>query len=118
MQRTVFDNSRKGSTGSFAGNGPRVKSSLLGTSARQKLLKYKLEAHHANAGAANKDASAQIVGQIDDLNKVTTGPGDVTDHLKNLNVSMKERGASKKTQKERILEQVYRVQKPGGRQSH
>ena len=41
---TVFGGTRKGSTSSQRGSAfaPRVKSSLMGTSARQKLLKFKL----------------------------------------------------------------------------
>ena len=64
MNKTVFNGSRKGSTGSFVGgsnSGPRVKSSLLGTSARQKLLKYRLEAYQAKVGVDN-EARAQIIG--------------------------------------------------------
>ena len=61
MPKTVFNGSRKGSTGSFVGgsgnSGPRVKSSLLGTSARQKLLKYRLEAYQAKVGV-NHEARA------------------------------------------------------------
>ena len=60
MNKVDFNATRKGSTGSFVGGsnrGPRIKSSLLGTSARQKLLKYRLEAHQAKAGVDN-DARA------------------------------------------------------------
>ena len=36
-----------------------------------------------------------------------------SDHLKNLNVNIVKDREAKKSQKERILEQIYRSQKPG-----
>ena len=84
-----------------------MKSSLLGTSARQKLLKHRLEAYQAKVVAGDNqndttDLLAQISGQIADLNPpnmATTKPH----HPEN------EKAASKKTQKERMLEQIYRA---------
>ena len=58
---------RKSSAGSFNNThtvfAPRVKTSLLGTSARQKLLQYKLAAQHAkdNTDVMEKE---QIVDQV------------------------------------------------------
>ena len=109
MNKTVFNGSRKGSTGSFVGGshgGPRVKSSLLGTSARQKLLKYRLEAHQAKVGVDN-DARAQIIGQIAEMNKTSHEKQMVAsdEHLKTVNVNnVKDQRDAKKSQKERILE--------------
>ena len=62
--RTVFGSqNRKGSTGSFLGGvsavTPRVKSSLMGTSARQKLLQLRL-ASYANNTEANNDDKVNI----------------------------------------------------------
>ena len=49
---------------------PRVKSSLMGTSARQKLLQFKLAAHKNSDFLQAKDkAAAQET--IEELNKVT-----------------------------------------------
>ena len=118
---SAANGARKGSLGSFTGGKnatPRVKSSLLGTSARQKLLKYRLEAYQSNAGVDN-EAKAQIRGQIADLKKVNidemTANATTTDQLKTVNVVLKEREA-KKAQKERILEQVYKGQRLPTRQ--
>ena len=71
--RTVFGSqNRKGSTGSFLGGAsgvtPRVKSSLMGTSARQKLLQLRLAAH-ANDREASNDDKVKIETHIADLNK-------------------------------------------------
>lgn len=84
-----------------------MKSSLLGTSARQKLLKHRLEAYQAKVVAGDNqndttDLLAQISGQIADLNppNMATKPHH---HPEN------EKAASKKTQKERMLEQIYRA---------
>ena len=86
-----------------------MKSSLLGTSARQKLLKHRLEAYQAKVVAGDNqndttDLLAQISGQIADLNQpnmaTTSKPHHQTEN---------EKAASIKTQKERMLEQIYRA---------
>ena len=60
------------------------------------------------------------MSQIAEMNKTsqikTTGETTCTDdHLKILNVTNIKERDTKRTQKERILEQIYRVQKPQGR---
>ena len=55
--------------GGTAGVTPRVKSSLLGTSARQKFLQLRLAAP-ANNSEANNEEKVKIENHIADLNKV------------------------------------------------
>ena len=85
-----------------------MKSSLLGTSARQKLLKHRLEAYQAKVVAGDNqndttDLLAQISGQIADLNPPNMATSKQHHQPEN------EKAASKKTQKERMLEQIYRA---------
>lgn len=84
QNRTVFGTAnRKGSTGSFLdgtpGVKPRIKSSLMGTSARQKLLQLRLAAH-ANKIEANQEDKVRIESHIADLNKINmkAAPADET----------------------------------------
>ena len=105
QQRTFFDqNARKTSIGSFdKTHTPRVvKSSLLGTSARQKLLQYKLAKQHADQETKKED-KAQIVNQMAEIDAASNGNNQF-DQLKDVNVGIKERTADKRSKRERMIE--------------
>ena len=91
----VFDGvfgARKESNASCGGPvTTRIKSSLMGTSARQKLLQYKLAAQHANADT-NGAEKAKIVNQVAQLQKTDRSSepnfGQYVDHMKDIQVAI------------------------------
>ena len=107
---------RRKSAGSIGNNEsaftPRVKTSLLGTSARQKLLQYKLAAQHAKAGTASNDKEliveqvAQLQKSDHDENEEDFQPPMFVDHMKDLQVALiaSEKAKKQSSSKARQLE--------------
>ena len=115
MQNTYISNdARRGVLGS-AGGQPRIKSSLMGTSARQKLLKYKLARQAADSVAMTGEQKSEIAEQIASLKKAESSaskPENEFDHFNSVKVDLKPTQAKQREQKiidkKRLLEQAYK----------
>ena len=74
---------------SGSGFAPRVKSTLMGTTARQKLMKFKLTAAACKIENMNKEQRDEVTSQIADLVQHEDKSGKEFDHMGTVKVGLK-----------------------------